>query len=222
MAERRTFTVTGRGVGRPDFSDEVYRADMRAGYRLQYGEQFKVFALLFSNIPSLANYVRGPLTPGEIVPLMDISTGIPMPYTLQQGYVLQSLQDTHNFTERVRADAYIDTVLATSAWADTLGVKYLQILRSWSTEAYDPTGALPHLIAFSVMNISAHNCLGFLEIQTILKAVGTPLFTDKKKVRCKWCGSEEDVAWETSMYTCPKCKKKTLFTIEKKGYPRVK
>ena len=218
---KREFVVTQKGIGRPDFSEEVFRSNVRAGYPIQEGEQFKAFTLMFSNLPSLAPYIRGPLLPGETAILMDPSTGITMPYTIEKGYIFESIQDTHNFTQLIRADAYFDGILATSAFADTLGLKYYQILKSWTSKAYDPTGLSSHTFRLAITNLSATvNVLGFLEMQTIIKALGTPPFPNKKTVKCKWCGFEKVVDWNTSLWTCPKCNKKTLFTVEEQGYPR--
>ena len=102
-----------------------------------------------------------------------------------------------------------------------MGLKYYQILKSWSSASYDPTGLTAHTLILALTNLSAVvNVLGFLEMQTIIKAVGTPPFPNKKTVKCRWCGYEELVKWETSLWTCPKCKKQTLFTVEEHGYPR--
>ena len=148
----REFIVPQKGTGRPDFSGEVFRATQRPGYELQYGEQFIDHNLVFceEGDASPFPFVRGPLADGETANLVSTSTGLPMPYTLPQGYLWRCLQDFWSVSEVCEWYLYFDGYKLSHAYYDSLNTNYYSEVKPLDTQNLDPMAVTSHTIDFRI------------------------------------------------------------------------
>ena len=85
-------TLESRGSGKPDYQAESFRSYSWKRFQVKGNEQFKIFQLCWSAMPSPFPHVLPPLGPGLAQNLIDVSTGLPMPYTIQVGVEMEVLE----------------------------------------------------------------------------------------------------------------------------------
>lgn len=210
-----TFPVETRGIGKPDYSKEVSSARERRGISLAYLQSLKIFTIVFSAeaLPFTPYvWVRPPLAPGAPASLIDMETGLPMPFTVPLGYTIELIDFGMGFTEDVIMWTYMGGFVLSNAGVYPGGNTYYENrIQAVSTAILDPTGVLALQVEFRVTNLGAGNLEGQIAVLGYLEAVGTPPLPPDKTVRCKWCGHEHTVPRETTHITCPECGK--LFIV---------
>ncbi len=212
MRVSETFVVTQTGVGKPDYTRIVTAARERRGVTLGFNQTLVVFGLVFSDIPSPFSWVFPALVPGAPAHYIDQSTGLALPFTIPQGYILSLISGSESGTEDVETWGYLDTFLALPFGIfPSGGVYYENQVVGLSTELIDPTGAAAHTIDATAENVGGGNFRGQLELIGILEAVGTPPLPTTKTVRCKFCGYQEVVPQQTIRWICPACGKLNIY-----------
>ena len=206
-------TVETTGIGKPDYSKEISVGQFRPGLYLKYKQTLAVFGIEFSDIASLYPWITGPLAVGATAHLMNFATGIPLPYTINQGYTLDAVQMGHQATEDYRVLGYFDTVFGGNVGYSEGGiVNYLTQIIGWSSSLFDPTAAAAHLLDMTIENMGAGNLQGNVSYFGILTEVGTDPLPTTKKVRCKFCEHiTEGVALGATSNVCSECGATTLY-----------
>ena len=208
-----TVTTSG-GIGKPDYSNEISMGRVRPGISLKYGETLGVVGIAFSNIPSFYPWVDTPLAAGATTPLIDWSTGLPLPLTTAVGYTYSMIQFTYVMSEDVSMPVYLDTIFMTYLVAAGSGgnVVYMASVIGMGTELFDPTGATAHLFNIQITNEGLAAMTGAISLYNITAEVGTPPPPTTKTVKCKWCGHlTEGVLKGTNSVTCSECGQITLY-----------
>ncbi len=169
----------------------------------------------FGNIYSVAGafaWVVPSLAPGARTHVIDVETGLAMPFTIPQGYTLTVIAAASAVIEDAIGWGYVDGFLAECAGMAPGGQTYFENkLIGISTALLDPTGATAHTIDITITNLGLGNLRGSIDYVCILEKVGSPPLPSVKMVKCKWCGQEFEVPNETTTITCPKCGK--LFIV---------
>lgn len=205
-----TSNLASRGQGRPDYSQDVWKAQTFKRIQLYENESLKGFMKVFSNIPSAYPFARTPLASVATAHLMDIETGVDMPYTFLAGYELEILMLWISTTQETRNIQDFDGFLSSEFYAPGRQIYYESEVYEFTSKMIDPTFALPHTIDFRLTNLGADVLSGTAYVVCILRAHGTQKSTTKT-VKCKWCGTEKQVPLETTKWTCPGCGKETWF-----------
>jgi ribosomal protein S27AE len=201
------YTVEARGVGAPDYSNTVSSSRERRGLRLQYNQQVKIFAILFADIASPYPWVQLALASGAQAHVIDMETGLAMPYTINAGYTL-SIVDRHwGLNQDRRERIFFDGFLIMGYDIGGGNAEYLQEVVPLSSSLLDPTGATAHTIDHIVTNMGGANMYGGLTVLTILEAVGTPPFPTTKTTKCPFCAKEQVESVHATRITCSSCGK---------------
>lgn len=216
VVERR---VTGIGVGRPDYSAEVWRGKFFKRIELKPEESIKEFTKCFSTTPSPYPWMTDPLPSGETVPLMDPTTGLDMPYTFPAGYELEILMLWISCDQNTRNMMFFDEfmgvpLLAGEYYYPANTIYYESEVKELSSRDFDPAFAHLHSVIFSGTNLGVADMHGLVKVICLLRAHGTEL-PKTKTVKCKFCGATVEVPVETTVWKCPKCGKMMWF----KHYP---
>lgn len=206
------YIVPGKGIGKPDYSDEVSRGIYRAGLDLKSGQSLKSFYVIFTPVVSpFIPWVKPVLVPAATGHLVDAETGIDMPYVLSEGYIISLIQDSFGF--KVQADVWIlvDTMPVAQLSVSAGGLEvYRNRVIPFSTQVLDPTGIFPHLIDVQVTNPGGANLEGSVAVSAIVEAVGTPPLPTTKTVKCNHCGHQWSVPFDTTKLICSKCGELTI------------
>ena len=208
---RSSFTVTARGTGRPDYSEEVHLGTVLPGIQLHYGESLLAFMLGFSAIPSAYSWMQTPLASGATLNFINAATGLSLPYIIPVGYTMSQVQYAAGFNEDFEADLYLAYQLFASSRIGG-GVPQMEAsVIAFDSALIDPTGALGLPFDLQLTNVGLGDLVGSCGYNMILKAVGTPPLPTVKTVRCKWCGAQKEVPVETIMLTCDSCGQVTIY-----------
>ena len=208
---RREFVVAQRGVGRPDFSEEIYRANVAAGYPLQENEVFKYFGVTMNPIASPFAWIGPVLAINEVRSLIDLTTGLPMPYTVPEGYSLRFLSDLWSFSRRLETRAYLYGFFYGSGYPDSLNSYYYNIIGGFNSAMIDPNfNAIPYEL--QIVNPSSSVTASGSWVGTyVLRAENTPPLPETKTVKCKYCPHTEEMKRTDVKLVCPKCGQTTLY-----------
>lgn len=209
MAE--VFTVEQRGIGKPDYSRVVSGARERRGALLEYRQNFVLFSRGFTTVLPRVPWATDPLAAGATAHLYDVSTGIPMPYTVPAGYALSQVEEICGGTEDNILEIYFDSALVVSEIAAGGHERYVQRILAFSTLMLDPIAASAHDIDLQITNLGTGALTGAVSYLGILEAVGTNPLPKTKTVRCQFCGHEETVPQETTKWICPNCQKLNIY-----------
>ncbi|MDP1891500.1 MAG: hypothetical protein Q8K55_11470, partial [Gemmatimonadaceae bacterium] len=172
--------------------------------RWNFGDIYMVAGAFPWVVPSLA--------PGGMVHMFDVDTGLPMPFTVPQGYTLAVIAAAAAVTEDAQGWGYFDGFLVECAGQAAGGTTYFENkLKGIDTSLFDPTGATAHLIDITITNQGLGALRGSIDYLCILSEVGTPPLPTVKTVRCHWCGEHQEVPREITRITCVKCGK--LFIV---------
>ncbi len=202
-----------RGVGKPDYYLEAWSAKQRAGYALTYKQTLKIFG--FACIPprfgaSPYPWVIAPLAPGSVTHMVDLATGLPMPFTCPAGYIIQMIEKTWNFDGPTNLWLWMDGFLAAAPGAGrAFEEKVENNVVNYSSAWFDPTATLPHTFDVQVEAQDPMNALvGGCTVTAILEEVGTPPLPSTKDVRCHWCGHiNSGIPAHETRVTCGRCHK---------------
>jgi len=215
MAREVTFTVDTKGVGKPDYSQEIAAGEERPGVLLKYNQQFRVFAASMTEAEALYPYVLdNPIEVGEERHLRDSDTLETLPITLSAGYTLSMIEIAILTTQNTIVYGYIDSV---SGAVIGIAGAYLtmheaRLRGQLNTTWYDATAALPHDIDVIARNKGDADMYGSITILCIQEAVGTPPWPTTKKCHCPYCGSITTVPKTTTNIICSDCKKLYIVT----------
>jgi len=68
-------TATIKGIGKPDYSREVFRGKETFGYELEYGERLLWMTIICMDVPGPSIITRAPLAVGDTMRALDFATG---------------------------------------------------------------------------------------------------------------------------------------------------
>lgn len=204
---RRTFSIPALGIGKPDYSEEIASGRIKAGIRLAYNEQLKMFVVMFTPLPSPVPWRRDPLPIGDMQHLIDSATGIPTPYAYQAGYDLEILSWWYSLSQNLDGVTLGDGMPVLTNALLARDNFYIQEIVGWSGTYLDPEFGQPHLVDFMATNVGVAPCTGSMMVLAILRRIrSTPLSTTKK-VRCPYCKAEKTVPLMSTKIKCDKCGK---------------
>lgn len=208
--------LTARGMGRPDFSLNVGRAITRKGITLQYSEATKMFARSYISTDewqtSAYPGVGVALDPGESDHLIDFGTGLALPFTVPQGYILGIKYYSFSSAGIFSVSQYLDNMIVQNAFMRNLEIYYEQEIFAVGTDLIDPAGLTSHIYDFKVTNLGTEPLCAIFGVVGILKAVGTePLTT--KTVGCKLCDKTATVPYNTTKWACPNGHKNIYYNL---------
>jgi len=199
------YTVQTQGTGAPDYSQTVSSAKERRGLLLKYNQRLKIFAILFSDVASPYPWVQPALAAGLSAHVIDMETGLPMPYTINVGYTLSMVTRRSGLDQDNREHIFFDGALIMGAELGGGNAQYLEEVVPLSTALIDPMGIIPHTVDTIFTNLGGANMHGGVTALTILEAVGTPPFPTTKTTRCPFCGHEQVESTHATQIKCSKC-----------------
>lgn len=207
MAVERTYTVSARGTGKPDYTEKISSGRWRPGMRLEYGQALRTFGITFSDIASPYPYIASALAAGGTDHIIDWSTGLDLPFTVPAGYIYTMIYLTCSMNQDCRAMSYMDTIFTGYMGTKQGGViDVLAEIQGLSSATLDPTGASAHSFDVVLENLGDDDMMGSFTIWAVLEPVATEPLPTTKTVRCKWCGTlTPNVPQETTYFNCPNC-----------------
>jgi len=207
------FTVDTRGIGKPDYTLEISLGRVRPGITLKYLQSMLVFGITFSAVPSPYPFIAAPLAIGGSANMVNWSTGLATPYTVRQGYLLQSVQIGCAFTQDFSIEIYFDTLFVGYLVTSVSGLPNIwSNVAPFSTATFDPTAATAHTYDLIINNLGGAAMSGSMSLYVIEEKVGTPPSPTTKTVKCKFCGHEWTVpTGKTLSIKCPKCDKLNIY-----------
>lgn len=215
------YQVEAKGIGRPDYSDEISEGQIRPGLRLKVSQSL-LYAMYVPQdlvvVPYAIPWIQGLLAPGGIAHLIMDDTGLAMPYTVPRGYILSLVEGYWTFNQDAEVWIYFDGLLTTCV--STVGSGLYQTIGpiiGFSSAAFDPTGVAAHLVDIVLINRGAGNMRGEVSATLLLEAVGTPPFPTEKDCKCPFCGTTNRVSINTSRVKCQKCGKDFITAIHRPG-----
>jgi len=194
----------------PDYSLQILRAYTIKKYQLGTDEKFKIFMLTGDTESSDFPWVIPPMEPGETRYLIDVETGLEMPFTIPVGYDFEVIKIWGSSSEPYIGREYVDGNLDSNLHVVPFDVYFEQEIGLTKISDFDPTLSTEHTYAISITHLGDEPALGTALIEAVLRKVHTEKITTKV-VRCKYCGHQEEVPLETTRYKCPKCGMTTLF-----------
>ncbi|MBA7694641.1 hypothetical protein ES703_103254 [subsurface metagenome] len=214
MKVTRTFTVEQQGVGKPDYSREVFAGKERAGIALKYNQQFRAFAGNWTTgdleYPLIADYN---IAAGGKRHLRDSDTNELLPITLEAGYILSIISIGYTVTQDLMVYLYADSIACISLGVTSGGsAVYENKLREFSTTWYDPTAALSHTIDIIAYNKGSDPMYGAVGILCIMEALGTPPWPTTKECFCPYCNHKQTEPISATRITCKGCGKEYMVT----------
>jgi hypothetical protein len=202
-----TYEVQPQGTGAPDYSKTVSSSRERRGLRLQYNQQLKIFAILFSDVVSPYPWVQPVLAPTLQAHLIDMETGLAMPYTINVGYTLSLTTRHFGIDQDRREHILFDGALIMGGDIGGGNSEYLEEVVPLSSSLIDPTGAAAHTMDHTITNMGGANMYGGVTVLAILEAVGTPPFPTTKTTKCPFCGKEQADSVHATRIICSGCGK---------------
>ncbi len=207
----KTKTVPVKGVGQPDYSRNILRAKTFKRIELLPNEALKLFLKVFTTaISPPFPFIVPPLAAGATAVLLDMETGLDMPYIVPIGYELELLMLWISTDQEVRSLMDFAGFLSSEFYAPAREVYYESEIAEFSTKYFDPTYTLPYPITFSGVNLGAAAMRGTVQMACILRAHGTKI-AKTKTVKCRHCGIKKEVPVKTTKWKCPVCGKETWF-----------
>ena len=212
MAE--VFTVEQRGVGKPDYSREVFAGQERAGIALKYNQQFRAFGGNWTTgdleYPLILDYN---IAAGGKRHLRDSDTNELLPIILEAGYILSIISIGYTVTQDLLVYLYADSIACISLGVTSGGsAVYENKLREFSTTWYDPTAALSHTIDIIAYNKGTDPMYGAVGILCIVEALGTPPWPTTKECFCPYCNHKQTEPISATRITCRRCGKEYMVT----------
>jgi len=210
MAE--TFPVPVKGIGAPDYTNEIALGQIRPGYSLKYNQTLLAFLVSFSGVASVFSWFKAPLAAGAMAHCVNGVTGDDLPYTTPLGYTLTMVSIGIACDQDVEVWLLLRIPPVPGVWRHLCLSKlaggtpfYLPEVIQFSSATFDSIGSVSFDFDLQVTNLGGADMEGQMGAYMILEAVGTPPLPPTKTVKCKWCGHEFDVPSEATTITCPKC-----------------
>ena len=204
-----TFTVAERGIGKPDYSQNVSSALERAGFRLKYNQQLKVFGKSWEIADPEYPYIPAePLVAGSKEHLEDGETRLRLPYSIPVGYTFSVIATGIAFTQDVVVYAYIDGLVSYTVGIGQGGSSvYHNKLRGISSLFLDPHAAYSHEFDLIIHNLSDKDAYGLIGYDCILEKVGSEDWPTTKECQCPYCQHRQVVPVGTTRIICEQCEK---------------
>jgi len=212
MAE--IFTVEQRGIGKPDYTREIFAGKERAGIALKYNQQFRAFGSDWvtgdPDYPFVAGYT---IVPGGKRSMRDSDTGALLPIIIPRGRTLTVIAIGYSVTQDVLIYAYIDNIVCINMGALGGGqMAYENKLREVSTTWYDPTAAFPHTLDVRTYNVGGADLYGGVALLCVEEIVGTVPFSTTKECVCPHCDHKQTEPISATRITCQGCGKEYMVT----------
>ncbi len=220
MKVTRTFTVEQRGVGKPDYSKEVSSGRERAGISLKYSQQLAGWGLCWTDIVAhpqvpAVPWVKPPLAPDAQAHLVDLATGVALPYTTPAGYAFAMIQKDWTCNEDIEIWIYASTpseadggslvLIACPGISPSGDNVYVNPVYTYTSLTLDPTSAYSHSWDVVVVNRGTGNMEGGIVLAAMIAAVGTSPFPDTKQCQCPLCHHLQTVKVGTTVIVCDNC-----------------
>lgn len=211
------FIVEQRGVGKPDYTREIFAGKERAGIALKYNQQFRVFAAdWITGDPDYPLVIPETLAPGAKRSLRDSDTMQLMPITIPKGRTLTFIAVGYAVNQDILIYSYIDApIVGVSTSLGAVGggqAVYENKVRELSTTWYDPTATFPHTLDIRVYNVGGGNLYGGVGMLCIEEIVGTVPFSTTKECVCPRCSHKQTEPTSATRITCKGCGKEYMVT----------
>ncbi len=206
----RTYPVVQRGLGRRDYTGEIWSGKTRPGLELAYNQFFRVFSLVCSNELSLWPQVKSILPPGDTYHLVEAATGFDLPSVVPIGHTLFTFSSMFTPNLKAKMRFVTDGFLVTEGTSETLTTTYAFSSYILGTDLIDPTGLAAHPFDITITNVGKKPMTGqfaFISVETIVGSV----VLDTKTVKCKHCDSTTEVKNEVTRVTCKECDKLSYY-----------
>jgi len=217
MAE--TFPVVARGIGRPDYTEEIFAGRERAGIALKLNQQFRVFASDWvTGDPDYPEVVAYTIAAADKGHLRDSDTGALLPVTIPKGHTLTAIDIEYSVTQDILIYAYIDSDDFHAGACVNLGalgggqMSYENKVGELSTTWYDPTAASPHTLDIITYNKGGGDLYGGARILCVEEIVGTVPFSTTKECFCPHCSHKQTEPISATRITCQGCGKEYMVT----------
>jgi len=195
--------VEAWGRGRPDYSTDVSRGAFHKAIEVvKYNEKKKEFGLCYDNKVSLFPWViTGSLAPNNEVHLIDMETGMPMPFTIPKGYDLEVIKYWGSSNQPIRGRLYIDGIFISNLHFVDYAVYFEQEVGLAKISDLDPTLSAEHTIDITIENTGASGAIGYADVIAMLRRVHSPEIKEKF-VKCPFCGCIEKVPISATKVIC--------------------
>lgn len=211
------------GIGKPDYTREVFAGRERAGIALKYNQRFIVFGGAWGITDPLYPWLVPLSIPvGGSDHLVDLDTLMPLPGpfpTVPAGKTLTMISVGFSTTEDMELYLYLDCIDAlhrgccTNIGVSTGGMPvYENKIREVSTTWYDPTASFPHaldIIAYNRGGVELHGGMGLLCVEEI---IGTTPFPTTKDCRCPYCHHVQTEPITATLIKCQGCNEVYMVT----------
>ncbi len=214
-------TIAQQGVGKPDYTREIFAGKERAGIALAYNQQFRVFASEWisfeAEYPLFAPPVIYTIPAGGKRHMRDSDTLALLPVTIEAGHALTIISMAYAVTQDIRVQGYIDGASPLGV-AVNLGVlgggqsSYENKIRELSSTWYDPTAALPHSWDVIIYNEGGGDLYGGAALLCVEELVGTKPFPTTKDCVCPHCSHKQTEPVSATRITCKGCGKEYMVT----------
>ncbi len=213
----KTFPVEQRGIGKPDYTREIFAGKERAGIALKYNQQFRVFAAdWITGDPDYPLVIPETLASGAKRSLRDSDTNELLPITIPVGRTLTFIAMGYAVNQDILVYSYIDAlILGVSTSLGAVGggqAVYENKVRELSTTWYDPTAALPHTLDIRVYNVGGGDLYGGVGMLCVEEIVGTVPFSTTKECVCPHCDHKQTEPTSATRITCKGCGKEYMVT----------
>lgn len=214
-----TFPIEPKGIGRPDYTREIFAGRERAGITLKSNQQFRVFAGDWvTGDPDYPLVVAHTIAAGGKEHLRDSDSGALLPVAIPSGHTLTLIDIGYAVTQDILVYAYIDSGPLHAGACVNLGalgggqVSYENKIRELSTAWYDPTAASPHTLDIITYNRGGGDLYGGARILCVEEIVGTVPFSTTKECVCPYCDHKQTEPLATTRITCQGCGKEYMVT----------
>ena len=211
------FTVEQRGIGKPDYTREIFAGKERAGIALKYNQQFRAFGSDWvtgdPDYPLVTGYT---IVPGGKRSMRDSDTGALLPIIIPAGRTLTVISVAYSVTQDILIYAYLDAlIVGVCINLGALGggqMSYENKLREVSTTWYDPTATYPHTLDIRTYNVGGADLYGGVALLCIEEIVGTLPFSTTKECVCPHCDHKQIEPVSATRITCQGCGKEYMVT----------
>jgi len=195
----------GRKTPPRGFKRGISRSQSFKDLKLKPGENLKVYALVPDSEASPYPQVVDPLNPGETQPLIDIETGLPMPYSVNKGHNWKVIRLWSAGTNSHRGRMSVDGNYFFQYLKEDYDIYYEQEIEEFHIGLIDPDFSDSHTVEITATNDGTDKLEGVFMIHALEIKEKTPPFPDMKTVRCQNCGHKKEVDREKTEWKCPKC-----------------